>query len=168
MLDDAYRDADPADLIGVRFIHPSLRCKYYDLPFKAKMEYTPERILATLQKLIQSGEDLEIDSEWQLVFTTVRATRGGRPAERKWNHRKWMEKHCGHGGCFIKIENPGDELCLARAIVVGKARIDKETDPQVARDWDNIQRGGRRTLQKRMAQDLMTRAGLEEHRGKFA
>ena len=169
VINDAYSESSPTDMIGIRFIHSALRRGYYDSPFRARTEMTPERIFATLEKLMQSENELNVDDELEIVFTRIPQMRGGRPTEKKWNHRAWMQKHCGpHGGCFIQIKNPEDELCLPRALVVAKARIDKETNPEIERQWKTIRKGDadRRTLQKRMAQALMVQAGLEDHTGK--
>uniref|UniRef100_A0A915KGF3 Uncharacterized protein n=1 Tax=Romanomermis culicivorax TaxID=13658 RepID=A0A915KGF3_ROMCU len=64
---------------------------------------------------------------------------------------------------FIMIKN-SDNLCLARAIVVAIAILNK-TDG--AYQWDNICRseGGSCSLQTQRAHDLMTRAGLQNHTG---
>jgi hypothetical protein len=72
-----------------------------------------------------------------------------------WNQWKEWKR------CFVKIENKGDNLCCARAIVTGKAEIDE--DPQ----YNTIKRGdrNRNTLQKRLAQQLMEEAGLGDHQG---
>ncbi|MCP3666888.1 MAG: hypothetical protein GY696_31080 [Gammaproteobacteria bacterium] len=88
--------------------------------------------------LKQSDEDLDLDADFEISITRVPQMKGGRPKEGRWNHKAWMKKHCGHGGCFIQISNPDDDLCLARALVVAKARIDKETDPEIARQWQTI------------------------------
>ncbi len=90
--------------------------------------------------LKQSDEDLDLDADLEISITRVPQMKGGRPKEGRWNHRAWMRKHCGNGGCFIEVSNPDDDLCLARALVVAKARIDKETDPEIARQWNNIRR----------------------------
>ena len=82
------------------------------------------------------------------------------------SHHDWMEKHCGHGGCFLQVAKLDDSLCLARALVLAKARIDRHTDPAVAAKWGAIRKnnphGG---LQQKMAEQLMHQAGLEDHIG---
>ncbi|MCP3664358.1 MAG: hypothetical protein GY696_18025, partial [Gammaproteobacteria bacterium] len=129
---------------------------------------TAERIMEVWAMLKQSDESLDLDAHLQIVITRVSQTRGGRPREPRWDHKAWMKKHCGHGGCFIQVSNPDDDLCLARALVVAKARIDKETDPELARKWKNIQKNRpaqANSIQKRMALALMRQAGLQDHVG---
>lgn len=60
-----------------------------------------------------------------------------------------------------------DELCLARAIVVGQARHERNIDAEHGRRYDNIRRGERKrnTAQKKAAVELMEQAGLAEHSG---
>ncbi|MCP3667712.1 MAG: hypothetical protein GY696_35345, partial [Gammaproteobacteria bacterium] len=103
--------------------------------------------------------------ELEVVFTRISQTRGGRPRQNKWDHESWMRKHCGHGGCFINIPNPQDDLCLPRALVVAMARIEKEEDPQVASNWEAIRRPRQNGLQKKLALTLMRQAGLRDHEG---
>ena len=70
----------------------------------------------------------------------------------------------GGGRSFIQIQND-DDLCLARAVVVAKARIDKETDQSVK--WGCIRQNEktRNYLQRDMARQLMADCGLGDHGG---
>ncbi len=133
-----FQDAGPSDMVGLQFRHPSLHKGSFNIPFTPRSQITAERILAIWAMLKQSDEDLSLDEDFEIGITRVPQTKGGRPREGRWNHKPWMKKHCGHGGCFIQISNPDDDLCLARALVVAKARIDKDTDPEIARHWRTI------------------------------
>ena len=141
-LQQVFAEGHPGDRVGVMINHPSLRKPYY-IAFKPQGEITADRLLSIWQELVQSDEELALDQRLTIEFMRRRGVRGGRPPQSKWNHRKWMEKHYGHGGCFIRVHNPNDNLCLARSVVVARARLDKETDPQVAAKWNTIRQGGR-------------------------
>ncbi len=154
-------------MVGLQIQHWALRNNgVYNVPFRRRSELTPERILAILEKLFQSAEEFEIDDDLEIAVTRIPQIRGGRPAEHTWRHRDFMKKHCH---AFIRIHNPDDDLCFARAVIVAKARIDKETNPEIARKWNQIRRGDRgRRLQKNMAQELMLHSGLGDHTGIFS
>ncbi len=96
-------------------------------------------------------------------------TRGGRPNQHKWNHEAWMKKRCGHGGgCFIQITNPGNNLCLARVLVIAMVRIEKDEDLVLAAKWRTIQEqrpAHANGLQKQLAQRLMRQVGHQDHTG---
>ncbi|MCP5023743.1 MAG: hypothetical protein GY930_18490, partial [bacterium] len=161
----AFEDGESTDLIGLQINHPSLTKGSFIMPFRAQSEMTADRILTVWEMLVQSNEDLKLDSELEVVFTRISQTRGGRPHLNKWKHESWMKQHCGkRGGCFINISNPHDDLCLPRALVVAMARIDKEEDPELAQLWSSI-RDSRRSPQKQLAQRLMRQAGLQDHEG---
>ncbi|MCP3666282.1 MAG: hypothetical protein GY696_27910 [Gammaproteobacteria bacterium] len=126
-------------MVGLQFRHPSLHKGAFNIPFTPRSQITAERILAIWAMLKQSDEDLDLDADFEISITRVPQMKGGRPKEGRWNHRAWMKKHCGpHGGCFLQVSNTDDDLCLARALVVARARIEKETDPEIARQWNNI------------------------------
>ena len=79
-----------------------------------------------------------------------------------------------HKQMFIKINNQGDNLCFPRAVVVAKSAIDdgekaKHGDKEALRRWDSIRKGdkSRCTVQKREAQKLAEKAGLQDHDGPY-
>ena len=82
----------------------------------------------------------------------------GRPGKRKatvgW--KEWRKQK----QCFIQINND-DDLCLYRALVVAKARLDKHSQ------WETIRKGDkqRHTLQKKLALQLKKDCGLEAQQG---
>jgi hypothetical protein len=174
-MDLALAQANPSDMVGVQIVHPSLNCAAYYVPFVPRNEMTPERVFAILEMLVQSGSEIDVSEDLTIMFTTVRDVRGGRPSVRVWNHREWMEKH-SHS--FIRITN-NDNLCLARALVVAKVRLDKETCPLARKTWENIRKETTtkamtnnknnlrnwETAQKRMAIELMENCGLGNHQG---
>ena len=82
-----------------------------------------------IEKLVQSGVKLTFDQALEITFTIIRAPdgQGNRSLKRKYKNDwgGWKAAHTGHGGCFITINNK-DNLCCARALVVAKAREDKD------------------------------------------
>ncbi len=69
--------------------------------------------------------------------------------------KEHKEKYPGHGCSFITIKNQ-DNSCCARAIITAKSLIDNHSQ------YKSIRKGeeGGRTIQKRMAEDLLKKSGL--------
>lgn len=67
------------------------------------------------------------------------------------------------GGCIIQIKSH-DELCLARALVVGRAYVNRKNPIY---KWESIRKGDthRYTAQKIEAKKLMHAAKLTNHKG---
>ena len=88
--------------------------------------------------------------------------RGGDDIILSWD--EWVKKHGNKGGCLVTIKNQ-DDLCAARAIVVGKARANKDKDPQAYRRLREPDKSqglrNRPSAQKRAALELMEAAGLK-------
>ena len=72
------------------------------------------------------------------------------------------ENFPGHGSAFVTIKNQ-DNMCCARAIVTAKALIDNHPKYSTIRQGDHH----RRTIQKRLAVDLLTKAGLKDQKCGF-
>ena len=92
--------------------------------------FRPVEVVHLIEKLIQSGVDITFDESLEILFTIIRAPNGQGNRKRKYKNDwgGWKAAHTGHGSCFIRIQNK-DNLCCARALVVAKAREDK--DPQL-------------------------------------
>ena len=109
-------------------------------------ELTHQRLMFEVERVLQSYEELYINQRFDINLVHVRLPSGsGRKKVINMNKRL-KDKHC-----FIRIKNP-DELCMARAIAVGLARLEK--DPK----YDDIYRG--RPLQRTRALTLHQQAGV--------
>ena len=161
----AFENGHPDDKVQITINHPALRKGSFYIPFRKQNELNGGRILGMWERLYQSDASLSVDSQgFEIQLTRAKRPKGRRPNQGRWKHVRWMEKHSGHGGCFIHIKNM-DNLCLPRAIVTAKARIDKEMNSYFKKNWNSIRQG--RKIQECMAKGLIKRANLENHSGEW-
>ena len=125
LLNDVTRDINGKD--QVRFV---LRSDQLDtpisLPFMTAEQLTPERVFSQIERVIQSNRDFRLNDTVTVDIIHVEAPQGsGRSKRTTLNIREYLHKK----GSVITIKN-NDNLCLARALVVAVARIEK--DPKYA------------------------------------
>lgn len=118
------------------------------IPFIPPHELTVERILTEVEKVCQSNDKWIFHGELNINFIHAIFPVGGRKTKGLVN----VEKRVKNEKCFISIENK-DNLCLARAIIVAKSKIDNHTK------YSTIKRGG--NLQDQLAQELHATAGIQ-------
>ena len=126
LLKDVTRDMNGKD--QVRFV---LRSEQLDtpisLPFMGAEQLTPERVFSQIERVIQSNRDFRLNDTVTVDIIHVEAPQGsGRSKRTTLNIREYLHKK----GSVIIIKN-NDNLCLARALVVAVARIEK--DPKYKR-----------------------------------
>ena len=122
LLNDVTRDMNEKD--QVRFV---LRSDQLDtpisLPFMAAEQLTPERVFSQFERVIQSNRDFRLNDTVTIDIIHVEAPQGsGRSKRTTLNMREYLHKK----GSVITINNNNDNLCLARALVVAVARIEKD------------------------------------------
>ena len=135
ILKDVTRDMNEKD--QVRFV---LRSDQLDtpisIPFMSVEQLTTERVFSQIERVIQSNRDFRLNDTVTVDIIHVEAPQGsGRSKRTTLNIREYLKKK----GSIITINN-NDNLCLARALVVAIARIEK--DPrydQIRRSNVNIQ-----------------------------
>ena len=148
ILERITRDMKPTDL--VRFIMQSPDLSYpISLPFMPLHALTSERVLGEIEKVLQSFEEIQINSPMQINLIHVVLPNGGARLRKKRAVR--VTESLIKKKSIIIIKN-NDNLCCARAIVVAKAKLD--ADP----DWDNIRKGW--SLQAKKAIELHEKAGV--------
>ena len=97
------------------------------LPFCPLEELTTEKVLAQVEKVVQSNEEFRLNDTVNIDLIRVEMPRGSGRAKRTiLNIRDYLKKKRS----IIPIYNR-DNLCLARALVVSIARIEK--DPRYKR-----------------------------------
>ena len=99
------------------------------LPFCPLEELTTEKVLSQVEKVVQSNEEFRLNDTVNIDIIRVEMPQGsGRSKVKRqtWNIRDYLKKKKS----VICINNR-DNLCLARALVVSIARIEK--DPRYAR-----------------------------------
>ena len=132
LLNDVTRNMNGKD--QVRFV---LRSDQLDtpisLPFMTAEQLTPERIFSQFERVIQSNRDFRLNDTVTIDIIHVEAPQGsGRSKRTTLNIREYLHKK----GSVITIKN-NDNLCLARALVVAIAKIEKDPSYNDLRDSKN-------------------------------
>ena len=143
ILKDVTRDMNEKD--QVRFV---LRSDQLDtpisIPFMPVEQLTTERVFSQIERVIQSNRDFRLNDTVTVDIIRVEAPQGsGRSKRTTLNIREYLKKKS-----IITINN-NDNLCLARALVVAVARIEK--DPK----YDQIRKSNR---------DIQHQRAMELHR----
>ena len=123
---------------------------YYQIK-PVREQLTTERVLSQVEKVVQSNEEFRLNDTVNIDTIRVEMPRGsGRSKVKRQtgNIRDYLKKK----GSVITINNK-DDLCLARALVVSIARIEK--DPR----YNHI-RNSSRPLQRERAFDLHEAANV--------
>ena len=121
LIEDVTEGMNPTD--QVRFV---LRCDQLQtpisIPFCPLEELTVEKVLSNVEKVVQSNEDFRLNDTVTINIIHVEMPRGsGRLKRTTLNIRDHLKKK----GSVITINNK-DNLCLARALAVSIARIEKD------------------------------------------
>ena len=133
----------------VRFVLRSPQLEYpISLLFLPLSRLTTERVVAEIERVIQSNHEFRLNDTVQVNLIHVKMPNGGTGTKRS---EIKLEKHLAKKGSIIRIQNK-DEICLARALVVSMAKI--ENGGQYKSIVDH-----RRPLQTRLAYDLHEKAG---------
>ena len=134
----------------VRMVIHSTQLEYpIAFPFKPAQALTTERILSEVQRVVQSNQHFRLNDTVDVNVIHVSMPLGGKGRKRTEMN---LEKHLEKKRAVVRIQNT-DDLCMARALVVAKAKIDE--DPQYKSIVDH-----RRPMQTRMAQELQTNAAV--------
>ena len=141
VLEDMTSHAKTGDLIRMTVQSPTLDFPIV-VPFLRLQEVTVDRFLSEVERVLQSNEDFMIDEGLEIDITRVDMPSGSGRKKRIFAN---MDRFLKEKKCFIQIQNV-DELCCARAIVTGKARLDKHEQ------WNSIRQG--RDIQRQLAEEL--------------
>ena len=127
LLEDVTEGMNPTD--QVRFVLSSNQLQTpIALPFCPLEELTTEKVLSQVEKVVQSNEEFRLNTTVNIDIIRVEMPQGsGRCKRTVLNIRDHLRKK----GSVIPIINNRDNLCLARALAVSIARIEK--DPRYAR-----------------------------------
>lgn len=137
----------PSDLVRLSVTCPDLDFPI-TIPFTRLHQLNAERLLSEIERVLQSYEQFVLDETLDIELIHVSIPKGG---VGKRFHYVDLPKMIKDKRCFIRIQN-NDNLCLARAIVTAKARIDGHDQ------WNSIRQG--RNIQKVMAELLHEKAGV--------
>ena len=136
----------------VRFVLSSNQLQTpISIPFCSLDELTTEKVLSQVEKVVQSNEEFRLNDTVNIDILRVQIPQGSGKSKVKrqtWDIRDYLRKKSS----VICINNK-DDLCLARALVVGIARIEK--DPRYNSIMDS-----RCNVQGRRAHDLHQAANV--------
>ena len=123
--------------------------KPISLPFLQRERLTPERFLAAVERVVQSNEQFTLDDSVNVNVVHVEMPKGSGRKRRDYVN---LESYLRKKDCIVQIKNK-DELCCARAIIVAKAKYDKDLQYKSL-----VSRTG--TVQGRLAQELHETSGV--------
>ncbi len=156
ILDRLFSHLDTDDKIGLSVHHPSLT-ETIHIPLTGRATLDGEKISNKIAKVQQSQKELRYGEEMKVVFIYSTVPKGsGYKRDYRGTVKTQKENHAGHGAAFITIKNQ-DQTCCARAIVTAKAKLDNDPKYVTTRGGEL----GRKTLQKRLALELVQKAGLD-------
>ena len=142
ILDETVGGVPPQDQI--RFVlHSNQLDKPIHFPFMPAERLTTEHILAKFEQVIQSNQEFRLNDTVEINVIHVSMPIGGKGSKCSEVN---LGKHLGKKRSIVKIRND-DDLCMAQALVVTKAKLDN--DPQYKSIVDH-----RRPMQARLAQEL--------------
>ena len=107
------------------------------IPFCSLEELTTEKVLSHVEKVVQSNEEFRLNTTVNIDVIRVEMPRGsGRCKRTTLNIRDHLKKK----KTVIPIANNKDNLCLARALAVSIARIEKDPRYRGMSQGNGIQR----------------------------
>ena len=134
----------------VRFILRSEQLETpISLPFMTVKQLTSERVYSELERVIQSNQEFRLNDTVTIDINHVKTPQGsGRSKRTTYDINDYLKQK----NSIVRINNK-DDLCLARALVVARARI--ENDPRYKQIRDS-----RKPLQHERAFDLHEAANV--------
>jgi hypothetical protein len=107
----------------VRFVLQSPQLETpISLPFLPRQRLTTERVLAEIERVIQSNHEFRLNDSVNVNLIHVEMPNGGTGTKRSEIN---LEKHLAKKGSIICIQNK-DDICLARALIVSIAKIESD------------------------------------------
>ena len=148
ILDETVGSVPPQD--QVRFLlHSNQLDKPIHFPFMPAERLTTEHILAKFEQVIQSNQESRLNDTVEINVIHVSMPIGRKGSKRSEVN---LEKHLEKKRSVVRIRND-DDLCMARALVVAKAKLDDDPRDRQIRDH-------RWPMQTRLARKLHQNAGV--------
>ena len=148
LIEDVTEGMNPTD--QVRFVLRSDQLQTpISIPFCPLEELTVEKVLSNVEKVVQSNEDFRLNDTVTINIIRVEMPRGSGTLKRTTLN---IREHLKKKQSVITINNT-DHLCLARALVVSIARIEKDPLYKYIRHSERL-------LQRERALDLHQAANV--------
>ena len=136
----------------VRFILRSEQLETpISLPFMSVERLTAERVYSELERVIQSNQEFRLNDTVTIDINHVESPQGSGKSKLKRTTFD-IDDYLDEKGSVVRIRNK-DDLCLARALVVARAKI--ENDPK----YDQIRKSNK-AIQREKAFDLHEAANV--------
>jgi hypothetical protein len=148
LLNNVIKDVPENDQVRFVLQTPQLE-KPISIPFLSASRLTAERILAQIERVVQSNHEFRLNDSVNVNVVHVEMPQGGTGTKRSEIN---LEKHLVNKRSIVRIQNE-DEICLARALVVSIAKI--ENDSRYKGIVDH-----RRPMQARLARELHEKASV--------
>ena len=140
-----------ADRDQIRFVmHSPQLNNPTSLPFMPLEELTPRRLMFEIERVLQSHEEFVLGDDLHINLIHVKMPSGSGNSNRK-RHGVNLQKRLIRKRCIVTIKNK-DELCAARAIVTGIAKLEGFPNYRSYVEGHAVQRN--------MALDLHNTAGV--------
>ena len=151
-------NAEPSDMIRLSINHPSLDMGIH-IPFMCADQLEGAVLLDQMEKVLQSNTEFKLnDGLLKMDITHTKPPRGSGKAKRlttELDSKVFAQKKQS----IIQINNTEDNLCFARAVVVGMCYSERENTETWNKRWNYIRRSNK-VLQKTEAEKLLKEAGV--------
>ena len=151
-------NAEPSDMIRLSINHPSLDMGIH-IPFMCADRLEGGVLLDQMEKVLQSNTEFKLnDGLLKMDITHTKPPSGsGKPKRMttELDSKVFAQKKQS----IIQINNTDDNLCFARAVVVGMCYSERENTETWNKRWKYIQKSDR-PLQKTEAEKILKEAGV--------
>ena len=154
LVENLRQQLQDGDLVRIYMNHPDLHVPIM-VPTRKIEYFQAEDIMAEIEKVLQSEEELKLDEHFEIHVGTIKIPRGGRGSNNIMNE----EHKINVKRSIVEIVNEDDNLCFDRSVVVCLAKLNG--DDTSSKRWKQI-RDRRYSLQKQEALKLRRRIGLPE------
>jgi hypothetical protein len=148
-------DVAQTDKIRVRMFSNKLRYPIWT-PFFVRSEFSVARIMLEVSRVLQSNQEFRLDETFQITVQHAKVPVGRCTPDIP----KLLADKLYRMRALVRVRN-SDEICLARALVIGKALADK--DKKLYKALINVKKDtriGDTTKQTEMAVALIAKAGF--------
>jgi len=156
LLDRVLRDYEPQDKVRLRFASSGLKSEIWT-PLIAKSQLTVHALMLDVERVITSNESFRLDETFELSTQVVKIPYGAAAT----NVPALLQRKLTNKRSIIQVKND-DQICLARALVIGKALADNNSALQrkLSRSKPNPYNLRDKTLQTNAAKKLIRRVQI--------
>ena len=147
------------DKMCMTILHPGLKLGVF-VPWRDVSAMTEEAVLEEIMQVLQSNENFQInDGQMTIQITVVRLPVGSGCKPLHAGLFFESDNMIKNKQSIIKINNTKDEMCKARAVLVGKCNGDKEESESWKKNW-HLMRQSSKSTQTREEMKLLDQANI--------